>query len=174
MRPSSNLRRMVPIEALTARASRSSATWAFRKKRGSGSQLHSDSPHERFRQNVREDSGSLQLEIRGIDPQSSDFAGIGQLEEAQQPEPPQAEPARGWLRLLRSAGLGSLGAFLICCALPMGLVAVFGIGLSLTALDNPWVIAPGAIALGALYWRWEKRREAARAKAAAPAQSCGC
>jgi hypothetical protein len=117
---------------------------------------------------LQSDPQSLQLEIQGIDPRSAEFASIGQLETDGEWVPTGG--ARAWLALVRSAGLGALGAFLVCCVVPVGLVAVLGIALPLAAFESPWVLGPGAVAISILFWRWERRREAARANA----QGCGC
>ena len=121
---------------------------------------------------VQDEAGALRLEIHGIDPSSSTFAGIGDAVES---EPPSESRERGgWLRLVRSAGLGAVGAFVLFCVVPIGLVAVLGAQLAAPfgALDNPWAVGAGTLVFAALLWRWERRRDAARA--AASASSCGC
>jgi hypothetical protein len=117
---------------------------------------------------VRSDSGSLRLEIAGIDPRSPAFADLGSTL-ALQPEP--GEPIVG-PRLLRAVGLGSLGALLLCCALPLAVAAVVGTT-SLLLLDNPWVIAGSALVFGGSLWYWEGRRKARRSKVAS-ISGCGC
>ncbi len=98
---------------------------------------------------VQDASGALRLEIHGIDPRGSVFASVGVESEG-----------RGWLRLLRSAGLGAIGAFVLFCVVPIGLVAVLGSQLAgpLLGLDNPWVVGGGTLVFAALLWRWERRR----------------
>ena len=118
---------------------------------------------------VRDASGALRLEIRGIDPRASVFAGIGAAGGSEKLK------RRGWARLLRSAGLGGIGAFVLFCLVPIGLVSVLGAQLAapLGALDNPWVLGAGALVFARFLWRWERRREAARAQRAS-AEGCGC
>ena len=118
---------------------------------------------------VRDVPGALRLEIRGIDPRSSVFSGIAPARGSFPPE------ARGWRRLLRSAGLGASGAFFLFCVVPIGLVAVLGAQLAapLGALDNPWVVAAGTAVFAGLLWRWERRRESARGERASAGGS-GC
>ena len=100
---------------------------------------------------VQDRSGALRLEIHGIDPRASVFAGVGVAAESE---------GRGWLRLLRSAGLGAIGAFVLFCLVPIGLVAILGAQLAapLLVLDSPWVVGGGTLAFAALLWRWERRR----------------
>ncbi len=107
---------------------------------------------------VREVSGALRLEIRGIDPEASVFAGIGAARGSEK------LAGRGWLRLLRSAGLGVVASFVLFCVVPIGLVALLGAGLGaqlaapLGALDNPLAVAAGGLVFAGLLWRWERRR----------------
>jgi hypothetical protein len=117
---------------------------------------------------VRSGSGALRLEISGIDPTSAAFAEIGSNIA---PTSDAGKPG-GWPRLLRAVGLGSLGAVLVCCALPLGVAAVFG-ATSLLLLDNPWVIAGSAFGLGGLLWHWEGRRNAGRSEGES-VSGCGC
>ncbi len=118
---------------------------------------------------VRDVSGALHLEIRGIDPRASIFAGVGEVAEHEKPE------RAGWIRLLRSAGLGTAGAFVLFCVVPMGIAAVGGAQLaaSLGALDDPWAVGAGGVVFAALLWLWERRRAAAR-KASASTGGGGC
>lgn len=117
---------------------------------------------------VRDASGALRLEIRGIDPRASIFAGVGEVAEHHKPE------RAGWMRLLRSAGLGAAGAFVLFCVVPMAIAAVVGVQLaaSLGALDDPWAVGAGGVVFAALLWLWERRRAAAR-KASASTGGCG-
>lgn len=103
---------------------------------------------------VREVSGALRLEIRGIDPEASVFAGIGEARGFEK------LAGRGWLRLLRSAGLGVVAAFVLFCVVPIGLVALLGAQLAapLGALDNPFAVVAGGLVFAGLLWRWERRR----------------
>jgi hypothetical protein len=115
---------------------------------------------------VEEVDGALRLEIHGIDPASEAFADVAPEAES------AAEEAGGWLRALRSVGLGAVGAFALFCLVPMALVAVLGAELAgpLFALDDPKAVAAGGIVFGGLLWRWERRRAAARAEA----RGCSC
>ncbi len=112
---------------------------------------------------VRDESAALRLEIRGIDPEASLFAGIGAARGSER------RAGRGWQRLLRSAGLGAIVAFVLFCLVPIGLVALLGAQLAapLGALDNPFAVAAGGLVFAVLLWRWERRREAARLESAA-------
>ncbi len=105
---------------------------------------------------VRDAPGALRLEIRGIDPGASVFAGLGEVAEHEKPE------RAGWTRLLRSAGLGTAGAFVLFCVVPIGVAAVVGAQLAapLGALDNPWAVGAGGVVFAALLWLWERRRAA--------------
>lgn len=117
---------------------------------------------------VRSDSGALRLEINGIDPKSPAFGFVG----SDTDETSEVEAPGLWPRLLSSVGLGSLGAVFVCCVLPLGLVAVVG-ATPLLLLDNPWVIAGSALALGGFLWHWEGRRRSGRAASESSAD-CGC
>jgi len=68
-----------------------------------------------------------------------------------------------------------VGALLICCVLPFGMIALLGTAVAapLTSLDNPWIISGSALLLVALIWQWQRRREDAR-NAKASAGGCGC
>ena len=118
---------------------------------------------------VHEDSGALRLEVRGLDLGASDVAGFAERGESGKLE------ASGWRRLLRSAGLGAVGSFVLFCGVPIGAVAVLGTQLPAPfgALDNPWAIGAGTLVFVVWFWRWEQRRARARVKRAS-AGSCGC
>lgn len=49
---------------------------------------------------------------------------------------------------------------MLCCVLPVALVSFAGIGVAapLMKLDDPWIIAGGAIAFSALMTLYERRR----------------
>jgi len=117
---------------------------------------------------VRADSGSLRLEIEGIDPKAEIFSSAGTAVDSRS----DVVSPRLWPRLLRSVGLGSTAAVLLCCVLPLGVAAFVGTT-SLLFLDNLWVIGGSAVVLGVLLWRWEARRAADRAAGQA-ATGCGC
>jgi hypothetical protein len=110
----------------------------------------------------------LRLEISGVDPRSDVFATTGpdNLDALEQTD------VRLWPRLLRSVGFGSLGALLVCCILPLGVVALLG-ATPLLLLDNPWVIGASALGLAGFLWQWETRRQNKRA-ASDNAGGCGC
>jgi hypothetical protein len=118
---------------------------------------------------VREASGALELEIQGIAPGSSIFASVGLTAE------PKVSSSGRWQRILSSAGLGTLGALVVCCVLPIGLVALLGAAVAapFANLDNPWVISSSALVFAGSIWLWQRRREAARATEAS-AGGCGC
>lgn len=115
---------------------------------------------------VRDAPGGLRLEITGVDPGAGFFTSIGidGVAEATRTEQPESP---GWLRLVRPAGLGAIGAVVLFCGVPIGLVAVLGAQFAapLGVLDNPWIIGAGALVFAGFLWRWERRREAARASA---------
>ena len=113
--------------------------------------------------------GALELEIRGVEPTSSLFAGIGVAGGSEDRIP------RGRRRILSSAGLGTLFALALCCLLPAALVAALGAAVAapLTSLENPWMISSSALVFACVIWLWQRRREHARA-AEASAGGCGC
>jgi hypothetical protein len=112
---------------------------------------------------VQDAPGELRLEITGIDPSASVFADIGIAHTAHRAASAQREPS-DWLRLVRSAGLGAIGAFVLFCLIPIGLVAALGAQFAgpLAGLDDPWIIGAGTLLFAAILWRWERRREAVR------------
>lgn len=115
---------------------------------------------------VSESAAGLRLEIGGIDPRAPLFSEVAEADEP-------AEPVRrGWRRVLRSAGLGAAGSFVLFCVVPIGLAAVVG-ATPLALLDDPRIVGTGAIALALVFWRRERRREALRAERAR-AEGCGC
>ena len=121
---------------------------------------------------ISEASGLLQLEIRGIEPASSLFedigAGIGLAANS------ASGSSRRWRRILSSAGLGTLGAVIVCCVLPFAMVSVLGIAAvaPFTNLDNPWSISASALLFAGGIWVWRRRRD--DAQAAASIGGCGC
>ena len=117
---------------------------------------------------LRSESGALRLEISGIDPNSAAFASIGSVAAM----PSNSDKPGRWPRLLRSVGFGSAGAFLVCCVLPLGVLALVG-ATPLLLLDNPWVIGASALGLSGLLWVWEGRRNARRAVSES-AGNCSC
>jgi hypothetical protein len=119
---------------------------------------------------ISEASDSLQLEIRGIEPGSSFFAGVGLVAASE-----GVSSSRYWRRILSSAGLGTLGALAVCCLLPLALVAMLGTAVAapFTNLDNPWLISASALVFACGIWLWQRRRDAARAMASSVG-GCGC
>lgn len=118
---------------------------------------------------LRKSDDWLRLEITGINPGSSLFEGATELVAT-------CNASRtGWQRLLGSAGLGTLGALIICCVLPLSVVALLGTATAapLTRLDNPWIISAIALLLAALIWHWQRRRDHMRSARASTGE-CGC
>ena len=123
---------------------------------------------------VQEDPAGLRLEIRGIDPKSDFFAGMGRRTEATlMPE------STGWKRLLRSIGLGGSLALFVCCVLPLAIATFASASIlgRLTSLDDPWVIGISGVLFALMVWVFEGRRARNRertAKTIASAGECGC
>lgn len=115
---------------------------------------------------VRESGAGVELEIRGLDPESSFPVPVGgELESGPGSASPATPRAAGfWRRAIAAAGLGSVGALILCCVLPVAGVALFGAALAapLTSLDNPWAISSTALALAGGSWLWRGRRDASR------------
>lgn len=139
---------------------------------------------------VHDTPGALRLEIRGVDPNASLFAGAGAETGGASDAAAElgAEPglfaqretherfgALRALRALRTLGIAGAVALLVCCVVPIGIAALVGAKLAapLSALDNPWVIALGTVGFASLLWRRERVR-ASRARAAAGTGGCGC
>ena len=98
-------------------------------------------------------AGGLRLEIRGVDPRSeilTQLFGTGQA------QIPAVSQGRGMKRFLRSAGIGVAGSFLLCCALPIGLVGLLGAGATvyLGKLESLPVLAAATLIFGGLAWWW--------------------
>lgn len=110
--------------------------------------------------------GRTRLEIRGIDPDAPIFL---QLEARLEHAPPKRRGAR----IVAALGLGTLGALLVCCVLPLAAVALLGGSVTmLTALDAPVPIAIVAIAIAGATWVGLGRR-AGRTSAPENAPCCG-
>ena len=94
----------------------------------------------------------LRLEVRGIDPNAAVFRAIG-----------NPGRIRGLGRLFKAGASGLLLSFALFCVAPWIAVALFGAAVAgpLLALDQPWVVAAGAVfaALGLwlLWWRRGRR-----------------
>lgn len=121
---------------------------------------------------VQSVSGGLRLEIEGIDPKSRTLAFVGPNADAAVAMKSDSGKRSSWPRWFRSMGLGSIGAILVCCALPLGVAAFVG-ATPMLLLDNGWVIGGVALGLGGLLWYWEGRREAGRGDGAS-ASCCDC
>ena len=65
-----------------------------------------------------------------------------------------------WRGVVRSAGVGAVGSFLLFCGLPLALVYVVGAEAvaPLLGLDDPWIVAAGAVVLGGGLLFRERRR----------------
>lgn len=115
---------------------------------------------------LREKGSAIQLEIRGLDPESSVF-----MEAAPEERPPPGG-ASGLARVARAGGLGAIGAFVLFCGLPIAAVAIAGAELAapLGILDHPLVLSLGTLLFAGGVWRWEQRR----AKANTLRGRCGC
>ena len=96
--------------------------------------------------------GQLRIEIGGVDPQGSLFAGWPLLEEAKAGD---AQEGAAIARVLKASGVGAGISFFVCCVLPALLVAVFGtsaVAASLAWLDQPVWIALGAVPISVIAW----------------------
>jgi hypothetical protein len=118
---------------------------------------------------IREESGTLRLEILGIRSAVGEFAAIDGI--AEEPKPERSKLPR----LLRSAGLGTALSVSLCCLLPLGIATLAGASIAapLVALDNPWIIAAGSLAFATLLWRRE-RKPAANKTSSSGVEGCGC
>ena len=105
---------------------------------------------------VQSVSGGLRLEIEGIDPKSRTLQSVGPNTDAAVAVKSGSGRRSSWPRWFRS-----IGAVLVCCALPFGVAAFVGATL-LLPLDNGWVIGGVALGLGGFVWHWEGRRGAGR------------
>ena len=105
-----------------------------------------------IRFSLHEEPEALRLEVHGIDPELS-------LLGARSPR-----AGGGLRRTAQAAGLGTLGALLLCCVLPIGIASVAGatVAAPLVGLDHPVPIAGAALLLGTATWRALRRREAQR------------
>lgn len=115
---------------------------------------------------LREADDAIQLEIHGLDPDSSVF-----METASEERPPSGGASR-LARAARAGGLGAIGAFVLFCGLPIAAVAVAGAEFAapLGVLDHPLVLSFGTLLIAGGVWRWERRR----AESNAVSGGCGC
>ncbi len=109
--------------------------------------------------NVRAIPGEmLRFSVQGLPPTSDFFRVI---------DGPGEAAAPGLLkRLTQAAGLGAGSALLLCCVLPMGVVALTGAAVAapLAKLDDPMVISAGAAILAVPAWLWLGRRSGSSSK----------
>ncbi len=100
---------------------------------------------------LSEGDDTLTLRVGGLDPASPMLASVM--------EPPVSSRPL-WLNLLRTGGVGLVASFVVFCVVPLGLAAWLGgsVAASLVGLDNPWIIASGALLFGLGGWRWERVR----------------
>jgi len=125
---------------------------------------------------LSETSGVIELEIRGIEPGSSLFASVGADVGAGVELATNAAngSSRRWRRILISAGLGTLGALVVCCVLPFVAVLVLGTAAvaPFTNLENPWLTSASALVFAGGFWVWWRRRD--NAKPVASRGGCNC
>ena len=116
-------------------------------------------------------NGRRRLEVCGVDPRAAVFASP-QIE--LDPGEPRLLGGLG-RRLARAAGFGTLLSLLVCCALPIAAVALFGAAAaaSLASLDDPWVIAGALFLFGGAAFAWESRRRASTPARDAAGAACG-
>jgi hypothetical protein len=96
--------------------------------------------------------GRRTLEVRGIDPGAAVFATL---------QVPGAPPRLG-RRLAAALGLGTLLSLIVCCALPLALVALFGAAAAapFAFLDDPWMISGAVLLFGGIAFAMDRRRRA--------------
>lgn len=116
---------------------------------------------------VRVEPEMLRFEITGINVDSRAFAVLSQEASA------AGRGGSGIARWLRATGLGSAAAFFFCCIVPLGLTALLGgAAAPLLGLDDPWIMAAAAIAFGAAFLVFDRRRAARRAERSVDAPPC--
>ena len=100
------------------------------------------------------DDSALRLRVRGIEPHCGRLENFGGPAE----HPHGARVAR----LLKAGGLGIGISFTVFCVVPIAVAAVLGAGIAapLARLDDPVVVAAGAVALAIPAWLVVRRREA--------------
>ena len=116
---------------------------------------------------IDEPAGGLRLTVHGIDPAWNALAEL--LDSADAPE-----PRNNWIaRITAAGGVGAVGAFLLLCVLPMGLIAVAGASVAgpLARLESPPALAAGTLVIGGGWWWWRRRRSRETAQ---PGSDCGC
>ena len=112
-------------------------------------------------------AGQRRLEAHGADPQAPIFRLL------------RTEPARpsGLLgRIAKATGLGAVTGLLVCCVLPIGLVALLGatVAAPFTSLDQPWVIAGVSALSGVAAFAWQRRGRKTVGDLPTTDSSCGC
>ncbi len=108
--------------------------------------------------------GQRRLEAHGADPNAAIFKLSGEA---------PGEPARLGRQLAKASGWGALTALLVCCLLPIGLVALLGAAAAapFTGLDQPLFIIAIAALSGAAAFAWQRRKPKTSPRPSAP--SCG-
>lgn len=121
---------------------------------------------EEARFEIHESSGRLRLTVHGIDPAAN---ALSELLDSAEP-PPRDSRIAG---VAMAGGVGAVGAFLVLCVLPMGLIAVAGASVAgpLANLESPPALAVGTLAIGGGWWWWRRRRSQKPAQSGA---DCGC
>ncbi len=109
---------------------------------------------------ISEHKGGLRLTVNGVDPAGNGLAELFELGRRSRP------PWDHWIaRITAAGGVGAVGAFLLLCVLPMGLIAVAGASVAgpLTRLESPPALAAGTLVIGGGWWWWRRRnRESAQ------------
>ncbi len=103
---------------------------------------------------ISEHKGGLRLTVNGVDPTGNALA------ELLEPGRPRS-PWDHWIaRITAAGGVGAVGAFLLLCVLPMGLIAVAGASVAgpLTRLESPPTLAAGTLVIGGGWWWWRRRK----------------
>jgi hypothetical protein len=114
----------------------------------------------------------LRFEISGADPKTGFFDALS----LSHPTGDTAAPGR-WPRLLKRGGLAALASFVVCCVIPAALVSFAGISIAapLMKLDDPLVIAAGALLFATLLWLHDRRRSNnGVALSTGKGDGCGC
>ncbi len=104
----------------------------------------------------RTQTGSLRLEIRGVDPSAESLKQLfGEMETGGKEEV-GGRRTRG---ILRSAGVGIFGSFFLLCVLPIGLAGLFGASATayLAQLDSLPVLSGAAMIFAGAAWWWQQR-----------------
>ncbi len=103
---------------------------------------------------ISEHAGGLRLTVNGIDPAGNAFTELRELGRRSR------SPWDSWIaRITAAGGVGAVGAFLLLCVLPMGLIAVAGASVAgpLARLESPPALAAGTLVIGGGWWWWRRR-----------------